>query len=42
MSQTTTQVDQYLLGYRRAEQERLQSQAQMLAGDALLDLAKGV
>ena len=40
MSQTATQVDQYLLGYRRAEQERLQSQAQMLAGDARKLLAQ--
>ena len=28
------QVDQYLLGYRQAEQERLQRQAQMLADES--------
>jgi trans-aconitate methyltransferase len=29
-----TVVDQYFLGYRPAEQERLQEQAMLLAGDA--------
>src|SRR6266576_2427773 len=28
------QIDQYFLGYRQGEQERLQRQAEMLAGDA--------
>src|SRR5262245_42727583 len=31
---TTAQPDEYFLGYRQAEQERLQRQAQELAGEA--------